>query len=74
MIPRTPISLATSVVSTKQIIESETSPPGDRTPSFDAHQSRNLLVHGEPGHQIPNIERDAHTGIEPVYVRFHPEI
>ena len=40
---------------------------GDRTPSFNANQPCNLIPHGEPSHQIPNIERDAQAGIEPVY-------
>src|SRR5216117_3413701 len=67
MTPRAPIWPATSVGSTKQVIESQTSPPGDRTPAFDANQPRNLLLNGEPGHQISNIERDAQARIEPVY-------
>src|SRR6267154_24409 len=62
-----PFRLRHRWVSTKQIIESETSPPGDRTPSFNANQPCNLILHREPSHQIPNIERDAQARVEPVY-------
>src|SRR6267154_239325 len=59
-----PFRLRHRWVGTKQIIESETSPPGDRTPSFNANQPCNLILHREPSHQIPNIERDAQARVE----------
>ena len=38
-----PLLLATQVVRTKQIVESQTSPPRDRAPAFNANQACNLL-------------------------------
>src|SRR5439155_18413597 len=63
--PPTPISLATSGVGPKQIVEFQTSPPGDSTPAFNANQPRNLLMHREASHEIPNIERDAKARSQP---------
>src|SRR5579862_5086134 len=39
-----PLSLRGRWVSTKQIVESQTRPPRNRAPAFDANQPRNLLV------------------------------
>src|SRR6266851_2830806 len=61
-----PFSLRHRWVGAKQIIESQTSPPRDRTPAFDANQPRNLLMHGEASQEIPNVERDAQPRSEPL--------
>src|SRR5882724_4879586 len=50
----------------KQIVESQTSPPRNRAPAFDANQPRNLLVHREASHETANIEGDAHAGGQPI--------
>jgi hypothetical protein len=54
-----PFCLRYRRVGTKQILESQTSPPRDRTPAFDANQPGNLLMHREAIHELSNIERDA---------------
>src|ERR1700729_4315261 len=54
----------------KEIIESQTSPPRDRTPAFNANQPRNLLLHREASQKIPDMERDAQTGSEPRQSQF----
>src|SRR6267154_1418948 len=61
-----PFRLRYRWVGVKQIIESETSPPRDRTPAFNAHQPRNLLMHRKASQEIPNIERDAQARSEPI--------
>src|SRR5580693_6633005 len=61
-----PFSLRHRWVGAKQIIESQTSPPRDRTPAFDANQPRNLLTHREASHEIPNVERNAQARSEPL--------
>src|SRR6266852_5512044 len=61
-----PFSLRHRWVGAKQIIESQTRPPCDRTPSFDANQPRNLLMHRKASQEIPNIERDAQAISEPI--------
>src|SRR5580704_10016582 len=53
-------------VRTKQIIESQTSPPRDRTPAFDANQPGNLLMDREAIHELPNIERDSQARSKPI--------
>src|SRR5580704_3209442 len=54
-----PFGLRRRWVDAKQIFESQTSPPGDCAPAFDANQPRNLLMHREAIHEIPNIKRNA---------------
>lgn len=54
-----PFSLLHRWVGAKQILESQTSPPGDCTPAFDANEPRNLLMQREASQEIPNIKRDA---------------
>jgi len=54
-----PFSSRDRWVGAKQIIESQTSPPRDRTPAFDTNQTRNLLMHRKASRQIPNIKRNA---------------
>src|ERR1700693_1975725 len=49
-----------------QIVESQTSPPRNRAPAFDANQPRNLLVYREASHETANIEGDAHAGGQPI--------
>ena len=61
-----PFSLRHWLVGVKKIIESKTSPPRDRAPAFDTNQPRNLLMHREASQEIPNIERDAQAGSEPL--------
>src|ERR1700674_3455207 len=53
-------------VSAKQIVESQTRPPRDRAPAFDANQPRNLLVYWEASHETANIEGDTHAGGHPM--------
>src|SRR5882757_2827584 len=53
-----PFSLRHRWVGAKQIIESQTSPPCDRPPAFDANHYRDLLMHREASQEIPNIERE----------------
>src|SRR6267154_6329615 len=65
-----PFGLRYRWVGAKQIIESQTSPPRDRTPAFDANQPRNLLMHREASQEIPNIERDAQARSEPIQSQF----
>src|SRR5579864_4949363 len=65
-----PFRLRYRWVGAKQVIESQTSPPRDRTPAFDANQPRNLLMHREASQEIPNIERDAQTRSESVQSQF----
>src|SRR5450631_1057114 len=50
----------------KQIVESQTSPPRNRAPAFDANEPRNLLVYREAGHETTNIERDGNAGGQPI--------
>ena len=54
-----PFSLRHRWVGTKQIFDSQTIPPRDRTPAFNANQPRDLLMHREAS---------------PSRVNFHPEI
>src|SRR3984885_14827896 len=56
-----PFRLRHRWVGTKQIVESETSPPCDRTPAFDTNQPHNLLVYREASHETANIEGDTHA-------------
>jgi hypothetical protein len=65
-----PLSLRHRWIRAKQIIESQTSPPRDRTPAFNANQPRNLLMHREESQEIPNIERDAQARSEPIQSQF----
>src|SRR5713226_540488 len=61
-----PLSLRRRWVGTKQIVESQTSPPRNRAPAFDANQPRNLLVYRESSHETANIEGDTHAGGQPI--------
>src|SRR5437660_2203625 len=61
-----PLCLGYRRISMQEIIESQTGPPCDRTPAFDANQPRNLLMHREASQEIPNIERDAQARSEPI--------
>src|ERR1700676_1264161 len=61
-----PLSLRRRWVGTKQIIKSQTSPPRNRAPAFDANQPRNLLVYREASLETANIEGDAHAGGQPI--------
>src|SRR3984885_9673589 len=61
-----PFCLRFRRVGTKQIIESQTRPPCDRTPAFYANQPGNLLMYREAIHEISNVERDAQTRSEPI--------
>src|SRR6266849_3919820 len=61
-----PLSLRRRWVRTKQIVESQTSPPRNRTPAFDANQTRNLLAYREASHETAKIEGDAHAGGQPI--------
>src|SRR5579862_3437149 len=51
-------------ISLQQVVESQTGPPSDCAPAFDANQPRNLLVDRKASHEIANIDRDAHAGGE----------
>src|SRR4029077_9712020 len=53
-------------VGAKQVIESQTNPPCDRTPAFDANQPRNLLMHRKASREIQNIKRNAQARSEPI--------
>ena len=46
-------------LSTQQIIKSKPGPPGNSAPTFDAHQSGDLLMHLKGGEQVPDVQRDA---------------
>src|SRR3984957_20805248 len=61
-----PFRLRRRRISAKQIIESQTSPPRDCTPAFDANQPGDLLVRREASREIPNIERNAKARSEPL--------
>src|ERR1700676_332654 len=61
-----PLSLRRRWVGTKQIIKSQTSPPRNRAPAFDANQPRNLLVYREASHETANIEGDTLAGGQPI--------
>src|SRR6266849_9104950 len=61
-----PLSLRRRWVGTKQIVESQTSPPRNRAPAFDANQPRNLLVYREASHETANIGGDTHAGGQPI--------
>src|ERR1700687_1225468 len=65
-----PFRLRHRWVGAKQIIESQTSPPRDRTPAFNANQPRNLFMHRNASQEIPNIERDAQARSEPIQSQF----
>src|ERR1035438_4337926 len=65
-----PFRLRHRWVGAKQIIESQTRPPLDRTPAFDANQPRNLLMHRKASQEIANIERDAQARSEPIQSQF----
>jgi len=69
-----PFSLRHRWVGAKQIIESQTSPPRDRTPAFDANQPRNLLMHREASQEIRISREMLRPEARPSRVRFHPEI
>src|SRR5258707_11590550 len=61
-----PFRLRHRWVGSKQVIESQTSPPRDRTPAFDANQPRNLLMYREASPEIPDVERDTQARSEPM--------
>src|ERR1700730_11958742 len=65
-----PFRLRHRWVGAKQIVESQTSPPRDRTPAFNANQPRNLLMHREASQEITNIEKDAQARSEPIQSQF----
>ena len=65
-----PVSLRHWWEGAKQIIKSQTSPPRNRAPPFYTNQPCNLLMHREASQEIPNIERDAQAGSEPLQRQF----
>src|SRR6266446_9545668 len=65
-----PFCLGYRRINMQEIIESQTGPPCDCAPTFDANQPRNLLMHREASQEIPNIERDAQGRSEPIQSQF----
>src|SRR6266446_2272566 len=61
-----PFCLGYRRINMQEIIESQTGPPRNRTPAFDANQPRNLLTHREASQEIPNVETDAQARSEPL--------
>ena len=65
-----PFRLRHRWVGAKQILESQAGPPCDRTPTFNANQPCNLLMHRKVIQEIPNIERDAQPRSKPIQSQF----